>query len=225
MNDDFICCAICGFKAKNLRYHLDREHNISTKDYKNKYNSSIEAPSVKDKRIKTSTDKYGVGHYTNREAANFSYQVFEGGHPFKDPKVRKKAEDTKTKLYGDPHYTNKEKSKKTNLERYGVEHTCAAKDVIEKRKKTLLLRYGKIFNVDTPHNKLDVPAGFKDVYLSGKSLETISDYYGVSDPTVKRWAKELDLNRKHTVVTDRIISSPREIVIDYFKECASSKGA
>jgi hypothetical protein len=195
---------------------------MSTEEYKSRYSKPIESESVKQKREKTSMEKYGEKHYTNREAAKFSYLAYEGGHPFKDPECRNKALKTKEKLYGNPNYTNRDKAKKTNLERYGTEHTCAAKEVIDKRLSTLKERYGKVFNVDEPHNKTHPPESFKQDCLSGILIEDLSNRYGVSSPTIKRWIDDLGISRSKSKSGVREILSPEEIVLDYLDTCYST---
>lgn len=217
--EDLVGCVLCGFRAKNLRYHIERDHNMSTKEYKDKFSSPLESDSVKKKRESTSFKKYGEKHFTNREAANFSYLVYEGGHPFKDPKCREKAKKTKEKLYGDPNFTNREKAKATNMERYGVEHTCAAKKVIQKRLDTLRQRYGKVFNIEEPHNKTHPPESFRGDYLSGLPIETLSSKYGVSELTISAWTKRLNLLRGNARPGERIVQTAEDIVIDYLNTC------
>jgi hypothetical protein len=219
----FVRCSICGHEAKSIVFHIRNFHSMETEDYKSKYGGEIEAPEVNQKREKTSLERYGVKHYTNREAANFSFQQYEGGHPFKDKSIRDKANATKEEKYGDPNYTNKEKTKQTNLERYGVEHSCANKQVIEKRIKTLKDRYGRVFNVDTPHNKTDVPEDFKDKFYSNKTIEELSQHYKVSDPTVSRWIKEIGIKREAVKATERDLIGTVDLVLDYFKCCVENK--
>lgn len=218
--EDFVKCSICGFEAKSLRYHIEREHSMSTAEYKIKYSSPIESVSIKEKRRKTNLKKHGVPHYTNRDAANFSFLQYEGGHPFKDPACRKKACETKKKLYGDPNYTNREKAKKTNLERYGTEYTCASEQVIEKRIETLKKRYGKVFNVDEPHNKTKPPEDFKEVFMrDGLSYDIMSTKYEVSVPTIKRWVDELGLTRGAIKSSEKVYESPEDLVSKYLDTC------
>jgi hypothetical protein len=218
--EDFVKCLICGFEAKSLRYHIEREHSMSTAEYKKKYSSPIESVSIKEKRRKTNLKKHGVPHYTNRNAANFSFLQYEGGHPFKDPACRKKACETKKKLYGDPNYTNREKAKKTNLERYGTEYTCASEQVIEKRIETLKRRYGKVFNVEEPHNKTNPPGDFKEVFMRERlSYGAMSAKYQVSVPTIKRWVDDLCLTRRSVKGSERVYESPEEVVSGYLGTC------
>ena len=114
MESSNVVCSVCGYEGSDLRYHIERCHNITPEKYKATYNSPIVSNSVQEKRRKTSIERYGEEHFTNRPAANLSFQGYEGGHPLKDEVVKEKIRDTKEKLYGDPTFTNREKAKKTS---------------------------------------------------------------------------------------------------------------
>lgn len=58
------------------------------------------------------------------------------------PITKKKISNTKKTKYGCTYFNNYEKSKKTNLRKYGVEHTFQSENNKEKSKKTKLERYG-----------------------------------------------------------------------------------
>ncbi len=225
MESSNVVCSVCGYEGSDLRYHIERCHNITPEKYKATYNSPIVSNSVQEKRRKTSIERYGEEHFTNRPAANLSFQGYEGGHPLKDEVVKEKIRDTKEKLYGDPTFTNREKAKKTSLEKYGKEYTCAVPKVIEKRIATLKKRYGKVFNIDRPHNKTDTPSDFVENYMKGIPMDELSLMYGVSEPVISRWVKDGNLKRSYVEKSDRVVDTPSEIVSDYFKECIAQNKA
>lgn len=211
-------CGLCDHEAYDLTSHVLNFHKITTEEYKNKFGSLV-SPLVEEKRRATCLKKYGDENYKNREAIELSNEIFEGGHSLKDPVVREKAHSTKEKLYGDPNFTNREKAKKTSLERYGTEYTCAAPDVIKKRVDTLKSRYGRVFNVDRPHNKTEAPSGFIENYMKGTSMFKLSLMYEVSEPVISRWVKDGNLKRSYVEKSEKVIETPFKIVSDYFKEC------
>jgi hypothetical protein len=220
-----VVCAICKHEANDLRYHIERCHNLTSEKYKALYNSPVVSDSVLKKRRETSLERYGEEHFTNRPAASLSFQEYEGGHPLKDSGIKAQIRVTKEKLYGDPTYTNREKAKRTSLERYGTEYTCAAPEVIKKRIETLKSRYGRVFNVDRPHNKTDAPTDFVESYMKGTPMDKLSLMYGVSEPVISRWVKESDLKRSYVEKSDRIIETPHKIVSEYFQECLTQNKA
>jgi len=226
---DSLTCMICGFEGLDLRYHIERCHKMTSRVYKESTGGQVVAASVLEKRRVTSRAKYGQDHFTNRPAANLSFQSFEGGHPFSDPSVREKASDTMEKLYGSRHYTNRDKAKLTSMGKYGVEYTCAAPEVIKKRVSTLKDRYGKVFNIEQPHNKWS-PEDlnlFSQDFHSGLSMPKMAEKYSVSVATIKRQLDSMGLVRSPEKVLkeDRVAESPKQVVSDYFEHCLSGAKA
>lgn len=78
----------------------------------------------------------------------------------KDPDNIAKGKATKLKNHGDPNYNNKAKSKKTCLERYGVECSWQSDKVKEASKKTLLEHYG----VDHPMHSDGIKSKMRSKY-------------------------------------------------------------
>lgn len=221
-----IKCRLCNFEGFDLKYHIDRIHKMSTEEYRRKTGGRIVSKSVLAKRQKTSLERYGEKHFTNRKAAELSYQAYQNGHPLKDPAVRKKATRTMKDRYGDPHYTNREKAKETTRQRYGCDYTCQIPEAIEKRKATLLKRYGKIFNVEQPCNKWHPDeAEFRRDFQAGISIDKMALKYGVSEPTIRRVMSELGLKRAFVSKTKRVIESPVEATARYLQECLRHKKA
>jgi len=217
--DDLICKICLLVSGKDLSKHIKEVHKMRLKEYKDIYGEYF-SKYISEKRKQTCLLKYGNENYKNEEARKLSFELYEGGHPLRDPSVRRKAEETSLNLYGEAHYTNREKAKQTNKERYGVEYTCAAPKVIEKRIRTLIDKYGKVFNISDPHNKIESPDDFITRYNSGETISKLSSMYGVSEPTVCRWISELNLKRSAVLKGEREEISPVLLVISYFKTCA-----
>lgn len=216
-------CDICGCLRFDLTKHLKKAHNLTVSEYKDRYSSVVISPDVERKRKETCKNRYGLENYKNREAIALSNEIYEGGHSLKDPAIREKGRETKKQKYGDPNFTNREKAKQTCKERYGVEYSGAIPDAVEKRVNTLKERYGRVFNIDVPHNKKEIPTDFKDRYLSGEATSVLALHYGVSGPTITRWAKDLGLVRKVVLMSERKVMSPDEIVFEYFDSCIKEK--
>jgi len=137
------------------------------------------------------------------------------------PEITEKKRQTNLKRYGVEKYTNREQAKKTSLERYGVEYTCAAPEVIEKRVATLMERYGRVFNVDEPHNKfhLEDKEKFIQDYESGLILGDLAIRYKISEPTLNHVIKDLGLSRAVVKAKSYVIDTPAEAASDYLTAC------
>lgn len=93
----------------------------------------------------------------------------------KDPGTIARGKATKVKNHGDPNYNNIEKSKKTCLERYGVECSWQSSQAKESRQKTLVERYG----VDHQMRSDDVKNGMRERYRAKHGVD-----YAFQDPDV-----------------------------------------
>jgi hypothetical protein len=219
--EDTIKCALCDHYGKNLRLHIIKVHNISADQYKKYYGNFI-SDSVLKKRKETTFKNHGDPNYRNEPARKLKFSSYEGGHPLKDPTVRDKANKTKIKLYGDANYTNRDKAKKTCLEKYGVEYTGQIPELINQRIATLKEKYGKVFNVEGPCNKKDPPGSFKADYEAGINADSLCVKYNVSEPTLSRWIKELNLLKRDIVTKDRLIQTPLEVIEEYLNCCLTN---
>jgi hypothetical protein len=143
------------------------------------------------------------------------------------PEIVAKKRQTNLERYGVEKYTNREQAKKTSLERYGIEYTCAVPEFIEKRVATLIERYGKVFNVDEPHNKfhLEDKEKFIQDYESGLILGDLAIKYKISEPTLNRIIKELGLSRAVVKVKSYSIDTPSEATSGYLKACLENNKA
>lgn len=215
-----VTCALCGFIGLSLVNHVRMAHGIPPKEYQLAYGGKLESPLVQEKRERTNQARYNDPHYTNREAAALSNELYEGGHSLRDPEVRKKAEETSLKLYGVKHFTNREKARATNLERYGVESilsTEKARNISRKNMKELIAS-GKAY---CGKNKKDCPdvGLLKSLFHSGKRLGDIAMEFQVSAIVLDRWIKELGLHRENVVGSTAPRLTTEEVLIKFKEEC------
>ena len=186
-------------------------HNISTKEAERHYDNPDEY-----------TFLYYSGWVTRwvNDIKIVPKKKFIGGHSLRDPNVRAKGCETKQALYGDPNFTNREKAKETCLEKYGVENIAHIPGVIDKRKATLLERYGKLFNWER-----------KDIYTKeeliklhheqGLSLKEIGDLRGVTSVSVSYWMQKhgVTVHKKIVVPKTKEFTSSKEVVKEYLETC------
>ena len=109
------------------RYTLSKGSSLEPSARQNIFETN-KSEEVKEKRIKTNIEKYGVPH------------------PSQSDIIKRKAEKTNLSKYGFKHASQSEfiknKIAKTNMERYGVKTTLQLDSVKEKITKTNLERYG-----------------------------------------------------------------------------------
>jgi hypothetical protein len=219
--DEKVTCAVCGFLGKSLITHVIHAHGLTPSEYTQLYNAPIESSSIKIKRRETSLSNYGVPHYTNREAAKLSFELYEGGHPMRDPSSLERYKRARAL---NPHY-DKESAKKTSLERYGEEFFART----EGARRTSRENMGKLQESGRAYsgkNRKDCPdrEGLKKAYLKGSSLGGIALLFKVSDSVVSRWIKECGLERGESSGTERKEPMSKEDLIEaYKKECLERK--
>lgn len=140
------------------------------------------------------------------------------------PITKKKISNTKKTKYGCTYFNNYEKSKKTNLRKYGVEHTFQSENNKEKSKKTKLERYGdenyintekmmktnmERYGYTTPLNNTDIKEKrdktmmerygvkytFESEELTERVRDTCEELYGDRDYRNDKKARETRLER------------------------------
>lgn len=112
--DEIPVCNVCGNKNKFINFSKGYTKHCS-------YKCTQNDKKVRDKYKESCAKKYGDCFYK---------QFSEAGKL------------TKLNRYNDENYNNVEKSKKTCLERYGVENPMQNKDIQNKSKQTCLEKYG-----------------------------------------------------------------------------------
>jgi len=194
-------CVICGFEGMDLSRHLRYVHKMDVDKYKQTYNRIVVDPLIEEKRKKTCKRIYGNPNYKNEEAKKLSNEIYEGGHALSDPKIRKKADKTKKERYGDSNFTNRKKAQQTCIERYGVDNPNKIKGVKEKRIKTLLEKYGKVFNYKKDP-VISKEALIEMHYKRKMTLGEIGTKLNMSEVVVSYWMK------KHNVTVHKRVVSP-----------------
>lgn len=152
-------CLICGKYYANLGYHVGQAHNISPKEYYNKYlkkdNDGICVVCGRPTRfyslsrgyIRTCSSECNCKDELRKQKAeetllsNYGVEV-----TFKSKEIQDKAKSTIMDRYGVDNVSKskeiQDKIKATNLEKYGYEVSSKSPEVKEKVKKTCLEKYG-----------------------------------------------------------------------------------
>jgi hypothetical protein len=203
---------------------------------------------IKEKTKKTNLKKWGTEFILNlpeirNKIKNSNLEKWGFENPMQNSKIREKVNITKLERWGDPNYNNRDKfkltsllkwgkfytqtdeyklkSKKSNLEKWGVEYVMQSDLVKEKSKLTKLERWG-----DPNYNNPD------------KRVQTNLERWGVEYPTqnsdiwnkiertnLKNWGVKTIL--KHGDIIEKRIKSYNEnnkkYVIDKYSEILSEK--
>lgn len=98
--------------------------------------------------------------------------------------VSKKVKSTKLLRYGDENYNNREKSKKTCISKYGVDCYASTKEMHNKSKETLKIKYGneKFINVNRIKETKLKKYGNANYVNREKAKQTNKKRYGVEEP-------------------------------------------
>lgn len=117
---------------------------------------------VKEKRKKTTIEKYGVDNIakleiTKNKMEETNLEKYGFKSSFQNDLIKNKYKTTIMNKYGVDHYFKtdefKEKSKLKNLEKYGKEHYTQTSEYLEKATKTNIGRYGKEWATMTSETK------------------------------------------------------------------------
>ena len=208
-------CKICGQECgpKGISSHLKRKHQISSKDYYDKYLKTDDEGKCKICGKETTFDTVLTGYrpYCCTRCVNL------------DPDVRSKIETTNLERFGAKgnlgrkdiskkaieHSQSdqaKTKRKKTNVERYGAENVYASEQIKEKIKQTNLERYG-------------VEYSWQSNEVKEKSKATSLARYGTEHPQqsdkVKRHARKLKQSRLQEFMLQNDCISRDEVIQKY----------
>lgn len=178
-------CKLCGKEIgnKGLTSHFKRIHNITSKEYYDKY---------------LKEDGEGVCPICGKETAFIKFT--KGYHTFCSPKcagsskdVLKLRQKTCLEKYGVDNPAKaepvKERLKQTNLKRYGVEHASASKQIRARIKATFIEKYG----VDNPTKSDIVKRKVRATNLKRFGVESPSQL-----PEVQKKIKATNLKRYGT---------------------------
>jgi len=198
-------CIICGKEFKKST-HLLNQHNISGKEYYDKY---LKGPNESKCIIcgkPTNFIKITQGYYKTccRKCAAIS-----GSDKMKQTKLERygdpnfvnieKCKNTKLQRYGNENYNNTEQNIKTCLNRYGVENIFQQKDIkktiLEKRKEVGIINIVK----KTKNTKLE-QYGDENYNNREKAISTCIKKYGVSNAfqmsKTRKLLKELEEHKR-----------------------------
>lgn len=166
-----LTCLICG-ENTNLypesfgRWHLNRAHGITMKQYYDKYvKSDIEG--VCRCGNKTAFISYGQGYKgsCSKQCAAIS----------KDRIAKIRA--TKNEKYGSETYNNRQRSIETTLIKYGVKNVSSCDDVKQRKALTMLKNYG-------------VANPMQSSVVKAKAKETLLHRYGIINPSYSESFKQ-----------------------------------
>ena len=163
---------------------LDSVKQKMSDTWKNK--SQDELDTIRNKKIKTNLEKYGVTCTLNAKEVkdkikqtNIERYGFE--NPLQSKDVRNKIKQTNLERYDVEHPSQakevKDKIKQTNLEKYGVTCTLHAKEVHDKVKQTNIERYG-----------FEYPTQSKEI--KDKTKQTNLERYGFENPSQSKEVKD-----------------------------------
>ena len=141
----------------------------SCRRYKNYHNPEF-LKRLKEKTEKTSLEKYGVKHYTNREKAYSTCIKNNGGLGFGSEKIKTKIQLTNIKNHNNPEYRNTDKM----IETANINGGCGAarKSTKIKMETTLYERTGYKHNWSIPEER---KVAFEKIKISNK------EKYGVEN--------------------------------------------
>ena len=219
---DRIKCEICGreFSFAGLSNHLSTTHDISQKEYYDKYLKkdgeglckNCGKPTKFIKLMKgyrdcccaecTNLIKYGYKYHTSRPEVQAKIQKTNierhgAKTPFESKKIQDEIKELNLEKYGSvtPFGNEKvqEKIHQTNIEKFGAKTPFESKEIQDKVKQTMIDKYG-------------VDNAFKSEEVQNKIKETTFKNYGV------------DHNWKSKEVREKGLKTLQKSISDYCKE-------
>ena len=133
---------------------------------------------VKNKRIQTNIERYGVTNLShsdihNKKRLKTNLERYGNEHPIKTDVIKQRVVDTNNKRYGVDYTCQndniKQKQKETNIERYGVDKPLKSKSIQEKIHQNIIAKYGVTSTSIIPE-------------IKQKQKETNIERYGVDNP-------------------------------------------
>jgi len=91
-----------------------------------------------------------------KQLASSMVELYGVDNPMKLQKFIDKIAETKSKVHDNPKYNNPDKTKKTNLEKYGVEYPQQNLEIKEKSKSTNFTKFGAATYTSTDEGKIQV---------------------------------------------------------------------
>ena len=149
--------------------------------------------STKEKRKKTSLEKWGVDNVSKsdtikkkQEETNLERWGYKSS--FQNQEIKEKYKKTSLEKWGVDHYFKTEefklKTKKHYLERWGVDHQLQIDDVKKKIKETCLIKYGVETYLNTEHSRDSIKFYNRSKYED--EISQFLDESGISHRTSER---------------------------------------
>lgn len=177
-----LTCLICTKEYRDLGTHVRRTHHLTGEEYLSKFPG---ATLVDEELVRERTSKRDHAAATAKTLETFSTR-YEGGHPLKDPRIREQQKFTRL-VSGD--HSGAEKARKTNMERYGVEHLSQTEERREISRKLM-----QKISANRPAAVCPDPEKFKEQVLAGTPLYKLAEMYGFkSQWVIKHWIEAMGL--------------------------------
>ncbi|MFA5623244.1 MAG: hypothetical protein WC981_03380 [Candidatus Dojkabacteria bacterium] len=144
--EDFVTCAICGFKCKDLNTHINRVHKLSCSEYRKEYpGRKIVADEAVCRRVETSSVSVKkffqseVGEQVLKDASEKRVRTNLQRYGVVSPNTKKMWPAIKLLRETEPTFEqrNVEQFQKTCMERYGVDNVMDVPEFREKAVKNL----------------------------------------------------------------------------------------
>jgi len=218
---DHILCMHCGYKARDITRHLVTAlpPHPSFEEYRNLYpGCKIVCSDVDQKRKRTSKALHGDPNYRNKEAQRAGVI-----RAFNESDVLGRIRKTKQDRYGNPGFVNIEKRKRTLLDRYGVDNPMKNPETVKKALETR-----KILYKDNPIYRK--PLISKEEleerhHIRGQSLDEIARDLNITPKGVSYWMKKhgVSVCKRVMIPKNKEYITPDCVVKEYLEACKESK--
>ena len=216
-------CPICNreyFKDDwaNIVGHLKKKHNISSKEYYDKYLKKENEGTCKNCGKETRFLNISKGYKETCSFACTNILKYGVDNPWKSEEIKEKIKQTNLDRYGVEFAAQSEQMKqaarKTFIEKYGVDNPWKAEEVKEKIKQTNLERRGVEYSSQDPSTREKYKetckqryggAGWASKELQEKVKQTSLENYGVEDPS---HSKEAEEKRRKTFIKNYGVDNP-----------------
>ena len=131
--------------------------------------------------------KYGVDNYFKTDEIKQMVKNRSVGVPLKEETKKKISETVKSAKC-------QEQTKKTNLEKYGVEYTFQVDDFRNKSKQTKLAKYGNAYYTNSAKTAITKLARYNNAGYTNrdKAIQTLKQRYGIEHPPRKLYCFETE---------------------------------
>lgn len=216
---DHVTCRYCGYKARDITKHLstvDVPHP-NRQEYRRMFpDQKLVCSDVEAARKRTNKALHGNENYRNRDAQRTGVL-----RALRDTDMMERVRRTKKARYGNSGYVNVEKRKKTLMERYGVDNIMKSPEVARRSVETRKVLYS-----DNPVTRKPLVSREELVrrhHIEGHSLEEIAADYSVTSEAISYWMKKfgLEVYRRVVMPRQKEYVRPADTVKEYFEACSS----